>query len=118
MANTIPQSSVDRHAVLQDVRPKMARADVLNLDVAAADWKPLVGAALVRAVNTSGLSDKEVAALAGVDAAEYGKWKTGERRPHFDRLLRIDLLRQALVTELARLDTNVEVVTQIRWRTA
>ena len=48
--------------------------------------------------------------------AEFGKWKTGERRPHFDRLLRIDVLRQALVTELARLDTNVEVVTQIRWR--
>lgn len=120
MPQSLSPSNRPRHVLsLDNVPTRMAKADVKNLDVANdADWRQLVSHALRRAVSVAGLSDKEAAAQVGVDAGEFAKWLGGERRPHVDRVLAAEQLRQPFLTELARLDTNVEIVTEIRWRTA
>lgn len=78
----------------------MAKADVQQMDMA---WLPQIGRAIQRAVKVAGFSNKEAAALCGVDAAEFGKWLSGERRPHFDRLFAVVDLQQPLVIALAKM---------------
>ena len=72
----------------------------------------LIGAAIQRAVSTVGWSNKEAAAKVGVDDAEFGKWLSGNRRPHFDRLMSLDALRWPLICALADLlEVADEIVT-------
>jgi transcriptional regulator with XRE-family HTH domain len=93
-------------------RPRVAKANVNAVDVV---WMRAIGAAITRAIELAGWSHKEAAAKVGVDPAELTRWKDGERRPQFDRLFRVEDLRQPLVTTLAAL-ADGEVVTEIRFR--
>jgi hypothetical protein len=108
-------------------RPRPARAAVRNLDttpaaaardadVPAQDWRLAVAAALRHALGVLGWSVKVGAGKVGVDASEFGKWTTGARRPHVDKLLCCEELRTPLLLALNALDVNVEVVTEIRVR--
>lgn len=114
MPNSLPDTSAVRHPVLPDIgRPVMAKANVRTPDI---DWQVFIGRAIQKAVKRSGLSNKEAAALAKVDDAEFGKWLSGTRRPQFDRLFSVEELQQPLVIELARLVAGIEVIEEIRVR--
>ncbi len=114
MAEMMRRASDRTHPVSLDIqRPVMAKANVQILDV---DWMKVVGAAIARAISIVGWSQKEAAAKVGVDAAEFGKWLSGERRPQLDRLFAVVELRQPLVMTLAGLADGVEIVTEIRFR--
>jgi hypothetical protein len=100
-ASSLLRRASDRHPVLPDIgRPVMAKANVRTPDV---DWQVAIGQAIARAVANVGWSHKEAAAKVGVDDAEFGKWLSGSRRPHVDRLFDVEELGVPLVVELARL---------------
>lgn len=113
----MPDAAMPSHPVLPDIgRAVMAKAHVRMPDV---DWLIVIGAAIQEAVKVAGFSNKEAAARAGVDDAEFGKWMNGTRRPQFDRLFAIPELRRPLVIAIAQLaGEGVEVVTEIRVRRA
>ncbi len=114
MKPTIPPADATLHAVLPDIRPVMAKAAVRIPDI---DWMRALGAAIQRAVKVVGWSNKEAAAQARVDDAEFGKWLNGTRRPHWDRLFAVAGLRPSLVIALAELaGDGVEVTTSITLR--
>lgn len=102
--STLLRRATDRHPFSLDIgRPVMAKANVQIQDI---DWKQAVGRAIERAVAIAGWTKGEAAGKVDVDASEFGKWMTGERRPHLDRLLAIPELRQPLVVALAALDPD------------
>lgn len=111
--SSLPKLAGEGVAVLPDIRPSaMAKAIVRTPDI---EWNAVIGAAIQQAVRDAGFSNKEAAAKADVDDAEFGKWLSGGRRPHFDKLFAIPELRQPLVIALAQLGgVGVEVVTEIR----
>lgn len=114
MSRIVSPSAAAGHPVSLDIgRPVMAKAGVQILDI---DWPRAIGLAVERAIAMCGWSKKEAAAKVGVDPAEFGKWLTGERRPQLDRLFAVQDLREPLVICLAGLASNVEVVTEIRFR--
>ena len=77
-----------------------------------APWMGLIGEAIQRAVLKVGWSNKEAAAKVGVDDAEFGKWLSGGRRPHLDKLMAVDALRWPLICSLADiLEVADEIVT-------
>lgn len=101
-----------RHPVLPDIgRPRMAKADARKPDI---EWNARIGGAIQRAVALVGWSNKEAAAKAGVDDAEFGKWLSGARRAQMDRLFALEELRWPLTQCLAALDEQNEIVTSIR----
>jgi len=108
MADRLLRRDSDRHPVFSDIpRPVMAKANVQILDI---DWKQAIGRAIERAVASAGYTKSEAAGKLDVDAAEFGKWMTGERRPQFDRLFAIEALRVPLVVALAGLDPTAFAV--------
>ena len=114
MDDMLADGSPVRHPVLPDIgRPVMAKVDVRTPDI---DWLVFIGRAIQKAVKRSGLSNKEAAAKAKVDDAEFGKWLNGTRRPQLDRLFSVEDLQQPLVIELARLVAGIEVIEEIRVR--
>lgn len=121
----MPCSVADRlpaaHPLLPDIgKPVVAKATVRIPDIDDRVWERAVGRAIQRAVAVAGLSNKEAAALVGVDDAEFGKWISATRRPHLDRVLAVRQLRGpcviALAEEIARVDASLDVVTEIRVR--
>lgn len=101
MQTKVNGSALSVHPVLPDIgRPLMAKVDVRVPDIA---WNVAIGAAIQRAVLFAGLSNKEAAAKVGVDDAEFGKWLSGARRPQFDRLFAVDVLREPLCAFLSEL---------------
>ena len=115
MARSVAERLAAVHPVLPDVgRPTMAKAAVRTPD---AIWMIAIGAAIQQAVKDARWSNKEAAGKAHVDDAEFGKWVSGTRRPHFDKLLAVPELRRPLVIAFAQLGgEGVEVVTEIRVR--
>ena len=117
MKPTIPTAVGSLHGVLPAHAPRMAKATLPDVRIPAVDWLRAIGAALQRAVNYAGLSNKEAAAACGVNDGEFGKWISGTegRRPQFDRVFAVAALRRPLVIALAELGGDgVEVVTEIR----
>ena len=108
--NSIVEQASARHPVLPDIGKKhMARIPDMT-------WNERIGWAVQRSVAIAGWSNKEAAALVGVDESEFGKWLSGGRRPQMDRLFAIEELRWPLIQCLAQLDEQNEVVTEIRRR--
>jgi hypothetical protein len=100
-----------RHPVLPDIgKPSMAKVNVRTPGI---NWNEQIGRAIQRAVAVVGWTNKEAAAKAGTDDAEFGKWLSGSRRPQFDRLFALDELRWPLIQQLARLDPHTKVVERI-----
>jgi hypothetical protein len=113
MAEMLRRATDRPHLVSLDIgRPVVAKAAVHSVDM---DWLRAVGQSIARAVAIVGWSHKEAAASVGVDAAEFGKWLSGERRPHLDRLLAVDALRRPLVVSLAGLDESARISTTIEF---
>lgn len=111
MKPTVAPALTGKQAVLPDiVRPVMAKVDVPELDAA---WLERIGRAIQAAVSEVRWSHKEAAAIVNVDAAEFGKWLSGTRRPQFDKLFAVPELRCPLVIALASL-AGMEIVTEIR----
>lgn len=114
MDSKVPAQSAPAHPVLPDIRPAMARAHVRSPDV---DWMAEIGAAIQQAVRDAKWSNKEAAARAKVDDAEFGKWLNGTRRPQFDKLFAVPELRKPLVIAIAKLaGEGIEIETSIRIR--
>lgn len=102
--SSLLRRSTDRHPGILDIgRPVMAKANVQIQDI---DWKRAVGQAIERAISMVGWTKSEAAGRIDVDAAEFGKWLTGERRPHLDRLFALEELRVPLVMSFAALDPS------------
>lgn len=114
MKTNVTAELASPHPVLPDVRTRMARADVRSPDI---DWMAEIGAAIQQAVRDAKWSNKEAAARAKVDDAEFGKWLNGTRRPQFDKLLAVPELRKPLVIAIAKLaGDGIEIETSIRIR--
>jgi len=80
-------------------------------------WLVKIGQALSAAIAAARWSHKEASGELVVDDAELGKWLSGARRAHLDRLLANDTLRRHVLLELMKLDEGaIEVVTEIRVR--
>lgn len=117
MPNTLPDGAASSRPDLLDIgRPKMAKANVQTPDIAP-NWAAKVAKALTRAVAITGLSHKEAAALlpGDVDEAEFGKWLSGARRPHLDRILAVDRLRLPVIACLCA-ECGAEITTGIKFR--
>jgi len=114
MADSVAAKAIQRHPVLPDIgKAKQAKAVVRVPDIGQENaLMALIGSAIQRAVLKVGWSNKEAAAKVGVDDAEFGKWLSGGRRPHFDKLMALDALRWPLICSLADvLGTAEEIVT-------
>lgn len=118
MADSMAAKSLVRHPVLPDIgKAKQAKATVRVPDIESdATCMPLIGAAIQRAVFKVGWTNKEAAAKVGVDDAEFGKWLSGGRRPHFDRLMAVDALRWPLICALADMFETAEEIVTLRRR--
>jgi hypothetical protein len=116
MQTTLRKPNGQAHPVLPDTaKGHMAKVDARTPDIAPeAEWMVLIGSAIQRAVSRVGWSNKEAAAKAGVDDAEFGKWLSGNRRPQFDRLMALDALRWPLICALGELLDTAEEVTTLR----
>lgn len=62
-----------------------------------------------------GWSLKELAAHADRDP-QVARWITGDERPHFDVLFRLEPFQTELVIALARLSRRIEITTQLAIR--
>ena len=100
------------------MRPRQAKARLRKTEINVAEpWKPLIGAAIKRAVDSLGWSLKEFAAKVRRDERQCKRWFEGVERAQFDALFAVPELQQALVIEIAKLaEHGVEVVTEIRVR--
>lgn len=114
MATILPSSPAPRHLDrLENLRPSPAKADLNNLDPG---WRARVGAAIARAFQLAGLSQKEAAAAVGHDQAQVARWLSGQERPQFDALFAVEALRAPLVIALAALAEDIDVTTTITIR--
>jgi hypothetical protein len=131
MTNTMPAAQALRHPVVPDItRPRMAKANVGIPDIGAElEGKQRLGAAFGRALAKVGWSIDRAGIELDVDAREVGKWVSGDRRGHWDRVYALpdehatygaeyQALKEAFVVEQARLVRRVEVVTEIRFSRA
>ena len=113
MADSAP---VRHRMSLEAVRPTMAKAQIKSLEVR--DFRAEIGQAIERAISLAGWTKKEAAGELGVEPAQLSRWIAGTERPQLDRLFAVEALRWPLIQMLARLDQQVEIITDIRRRTA
>ncbi len=112
MSPTVSKAlSLEHRISLEDVRPDMAKAQFKKVET---DLKEQLGQAIARAIAVAGWSQKEAAAWLHRDVAQVSRWIAGTERPQFDALFALEALRWPLITELARLDGQAEVITSIR----
>lgn len=112
MSSSIAERPVSRQRIsLEDVQPEMAKANFKKVET---DLKAQLGQAIARAIASAGWSQKEAAAWLHRDVAQVSRWIAGTERPQFDALFALEALRWPLITELARIDGDTEVVTSIR----
>lgn len=113
--STVADAPTDRHRnSLEDVTAKMAKADLKKVEDVT--FRAQIGQAVQRALSLAGRTQKEAAGLIDCDVAQMARWIAGTERPQFDRLFAVEELRQPLIVALAGLVTNVEVVTEIRFK--
>lgn len=89
---------IDAHLVLPEKAQGQIRASLRNPEMPV---KVLVGRAIQRAVSLAGLTNKEAAALVGVNDSQFGKWISGNEPPQVHRVFAVACLRQPLVLALA-----------------
>lgn len=96
--SSIAERARDAHLVLPEKARGVAKA---HLRIPEIDVKSLVGRAIQRAVSLAGLTNKEAAALVGVNDSQFGKWLSGNEPPQVHRVFAVPALRQPLVLALA-----------------
>lgn len=79
-------------------------------------WRDRVGAAVERALQLAGKTQKEAWALLGhTNGAQLSRWCNGTERPQFDSLFAVEALRQPLAQALAEMaGAEVAVTVTIR----
>lgn len=105
-----------RHRFLSETpRPKAAKASLANHEMT--DLRPLIGAAIQRALSLVGWSIKEAAGHIGIeDPSQLSRWISGKERPHLDRLFGVEALRWPLVRALAEVSGTADIDEGIRKR--
>jgi hypothetical protein len=118
-----------RHSIdprLVDVHPKPLgiRGEGLPLKVGMNDFKALIGGAIERALEKSGISRKTASFVMGYgeDQSSIRKWIEGKETPQFARLWLLgETFQQALVVSLASIagaDVEIRRVVTIAQRRA
>ena len=112
MGSSIAPERSPRHLVLPERSHGQAKAD---LRIPEMSDKTLVGRAIQRAVSLAGLTNKEAAALIGVNDSQFGKWLSGNEPPQVHRVFGVETLRGPLVIALAEAmdDSGVIVTTHV-----
>lgn len=116
MASSLPVDRADfdvsRHRLNVDaVRPTMAKAVLTKIDEDAARLR--FGQILARAVELSGLIDKQAADELGVDRAQFSRWLNGKENPQVWRFHEHDLLGPALIAAQAEVTPGATIRTVI-----
>ena len=109
-----------RHRLsLERVQTRQAKAELKNLE--GRDFRVEIGRAITRARSIVGWTQDQLAGeiakvlqRARFDPAQVARWEAGKERPQFDVLFAVDALCWPLVQCLAALDTQTEIVTEIR----
>lgn len=114
MNRSLAQPSLPTPLLLSDVNGKMAKASIRKTDTDAL-YRAL-GGAMVEVMRASGLTLKEFAAAIGKDERQLHRQMEGQDRPQIESVFAIDRFRGPLVIALARLASDVDVVTEIRVR--
>lgn len=111
MDSSVTNAAANGHRLsIETVQPQMAKAHLKKLEME--QFRQQIGKAIGRAIAAAGLSQKEVAGRIDCDAAQLARWIAATERPQFDRLFSVDVMRQPLCCELARL-AGAHVVTRI-----
>lgn len=114
MANSFSLPVAVRHvSVLDMTRPRPVKLSLAQRELEQAKCRVGIGRAVERAVNLVWDSDKEAADEIGVDRAELGKWFSGLRRPHFDRMFAVQRLTWPLLVSLSSLDRDAQIEERI-----
>lgn len=114
MSQTVgPSPAAQPRELPESAQRAVAKANLRKAD----DWKPLVGRALVRAIQLRGWSLKEFAGAVDRDPRQCARWLDGSERPQFDALFAIESFRQPLIVAFAEMaGAGVEVTTHISVR--
>jgi hypothetical protein len=118
MPQTVTTSAARRHLGLPEGKKTQAKADLRNPEIEP-DWRAIVGSALQRAIELLGWSSKVAAGKVGVDDGQFGRWLSGSERAQFDRIWKVEELRQPLViamAERAGLGVRVRTVVTLQQR--
>src|SRR3990167_7849933 len=116
MSSITSEPSVRHRISLENVAPKMAKANLNNVE--NCDFRAVIGRAIQRAVSIAGLSQKEAAGKIGREPAQVARWIAGTERPQLDALFSVEELRGPLVISLAEAieDSGVVVTTHVAIR--
>lgn len=99
MPPTVAKPAPDRHALLSGIGK--AQPAKSALDLGRPEWVVL-GQALDHAIRALAWSSKVAAGKVGVDEADLGKMRNGNRNTPVDRVLTVEELRWHFVVGLAR----------------
>jgi len=94
-----------------DVRPVPAKAVLTKVDEDAGRAK--FGRILGRAVELSGLIDKDAAEQLGVERAQFSRWLSGKENAHVWKFQAHDLLGPALIAAQAEATPGATIRTVI-----
>jgi len=109
MADSVKAQLGARHPVLPEMGPlRMAKVDLGKTEM---DGRALIGRAIERTRELSGLSLKEFAAAMGKDERQVGKWMPGIERPQLDAIWAVPRFRGLLIQALAELAGDIKVTT-------
>jgi DNA-binding transcriptional regulator YiaG len=108
-------SDAAAHVLRSDVRPRMAKAELLDVRKADIDqWKAQIGQAIRE--TRGAFSLKEFADLIARDERQVSRWEKGDERPQLDAIFTVPAFRGPLIVALAELAHDIEVITEIRIR--
>lgn len=114
MAPSLSQPSLPTPLLLADVSVKTAKADIRKADTAS--YYAALGGCIDEVRRVSGLTLKEFAAVIGKDERQVKRQIDGADRPQLEVVFAVERFRGPLLTALARLAADVDVVTEIRIR--
>jgi hypothetical protein len=112
MSEMVHRISGDGHHIhFDDVAPTMAKANLKKVDDATgrARW----GEILRRAVELSGLIEKEAAERLKVDRAQFSRWLSGHENAHTWKFHIDELLGPALIAAQAEVTLGATIRTVI-----
>lgn len=102
MQTSLAEEAESSHRIsLEDLRPAMAKADLKKVE--NREFRSEIGRAIARALALAGASQKEAAAVLGLDQGQLARWIAGTERPHLDRLFAVPEYREPLCVALAQM---------------
>jgi len=113
MAESLNRRAADRHVMLRDVRPEMAKVGLS--DVNAVDVRRLVAAAFKTAIRLCDWDiDKTTADKLDIHASDLTRWCSGERPVQIDKVMAVSPLNGHFSLALFKLSGGrVEIVARM-----